>query len=95
MHFGHKNVIKFDNRPFNDVDEMDAELIRLWNSKVSADDHVYIIGDLCFRNGRQEQWYIKQLNGHKHLILGNHDVKIQSNAEAMAYFESIDQMMAT
>ena len=92
MHFGHKNVIKFDNRPFNDVDEMDAELIRLWNSKVSADDHVYIIGDLCFRNGRQEQWYIKQLNGHKHLILGNHDVKIQSNAEAMAYFESVDQI---
>ena len=43
MHFGHKNVIKFDNRPFNDVDERDAELIRLWNSKVSADDHVYII----------------------------------------------------
>lgn len=40
MHFGHKNVIKFDNRPFNDVDEMDAELIRLWNSKVSAGDHV-------------------------------------------------------
>ena len=73
LHFGHKNVIRFDNRPFKDVDEMDAELIRLWNSKVSNDDHVYIIGDLCFRNGIQEQWYIRQLKGHKHLIIGNHD----------------------
>lgn len=92
LHFGHKNVIRFDNRPFKDVDEMDAELIRLWNSKVSNDDNVYIIGDLCFRNGIQEQWYIRQLKGHKHLILGNHDIKIQSNDEAMSYFESIDQI---
>ena len=33
-HFGHENVIRFDNRPFASVEEMDAEMIRQWNNKV-------------------------------------------------------------
>ena len=92
LHFDHKNVIRFDVRPFADVDEMDAELIRQWNDKVTDSDHVYVVGDLCFQNGRQEQWYVKQLKGHKHLILGNHDIKIQNNDEAMSHFESVGQI---
>lgn len=66
LHFGHKNVIKFDDRPFDNVDEMDKALICLWNDKVKTEDHIYIVGDFCYRNGRPEQWYLKQLNGHKH-----------------------------
>lgn len=72
LHFGHKNVIRFDTRPFQSVDEMDEELIRLWNNKVSDTDDVYIVGDFSYRSGRQEQWYLKQLNGRKHLILGKY-----------------------
>ena len=90
LHFGHKNVIKFDDRPFDNVDENDEALICLWNDKVKTEDHIYIVGDFCYRNGRPEQWYLKQLNGHKHQILGNHDIKIQSNEVAMSYFESVD-----
>ncbi len=46
LHFGHKDVIAFDRRPFKDVEEMEAELIRKWNAKVSRDDHVFVIGDM-------------------------------------------------
>ena len=35
LHFGHKNVILFEHRPFSDVDTMDHCLIQLWNSRVS------------------------------------------------------------
>ena len=45
LHFGHTNVIRFDHRPFADVDKMDHCMIKLWNSRVSAEDDVYIIGD--------------------------------------------------
>ena len=38
LHFGHKNVIGFDHRPFADVDEMDNYIIRAWNSRVQNDD---------------------------------------------------------
>ena len=93
LHFGHSNVINFDHRPFLDVTEMDQALIKLWNSRVSADDNVYILGDFCYRNGNAAEWYLRQLKGHKHLIIGNHDKATLNNEKAMAYFESVDKMM--
>ena len=48
-HFGHLNCIRFDNRPFASAEEMDAELIRRWNEKVSDGDDIYFLGDLTYR----------------------------------------------
>lgn len=42
LHFGHKNIIQYDQRPFSSVDEMDAALIERWNRKVSPEDLVYV-----------------------------------------------------
>lgn len=92
-HFGHERVIDFDHRPFANVEEMDQKLIEGWNRRVDREDHVYILGDFAYRNTHPEEWYLKQLKGRKHLILGNHDAKLQSNEEAMAYFESSDKML--
>ena len=91
-HFGHKNVIGFDHRPFIDVNEMDHCLIKLWNSRVQPDDDVYIVGDFAFRNEKPAEWYLRQLKGHKHLIIGNHDRKTLENEAAMSYFESVDKL---
>lgn len=93
LHFGPKNVIRFDQRPFMDVEEMDAKIIALWNEKVSKGDNVYVLGDFCYRNEQPEQWYLEQLKGHKHLIIGNHDTKLLKNEIAMAHFESVDKIM--
>lgn len=93
LHFGHRNVLTFDHRPFSDVEEMDRVLMQLWNSRVQPEDHVYVIGDFCYRSGKTEDWYLRQLQGHKHLVIGNHDKKLLENEKAMAYFESVDKMM--
>lgn len=72
-HFGHRNIIKYCNRPFANVEEMTEGLIKNWNSVVGKNDIVYVVGDfaLC---GKQKIIEIgKQLNGRKRLILGNHD----------------------
>ena len=52
-----------------DVEEMDQYIIVRWNERVSEDDTVYILGDICHRNSRDSSWYLKQLKGHKILIL--------------------------
>lgn len=93
LHFGHKNVINFDHRPFRDVDEMDSVLIKLWNSRVDKDDTVYIVGDLCYRSSNPPEWYLRQLKGHKVLIMGNHDTNTVKNANAVKYLEGVDKMM--
>ena len=73
-HFGHKKIIKYSNRPFNSVEEMDEELIRRFNSRVSPGDIVYNLGDYCFTNPEK---YAGRLNGNIIRIKGSHDHDIK------------------
>ena len=76
LHFGHKDVIAFDNRPFRNVEEMEEEMIRHWNAKVSKKDHVFVIGDMFGGvNTTHAGEIVHALNGRIHLIRGNHDPK--------------------
>ena len=93
LHFGHSNVIKFDHRPFLDREEMDKFLIRNWNERVQSDDDVYIVGDLCYHSDKTADWYLRQLKGHKHLVVGNHDGLILDNPKALHYLEDVEKMM--
>ena len=54
LHFGHENVLRFDNRPFETVEEMDEELINRWNDKVGKGDLVYVLGDLIWKTATNE-----------------------------------------
>ena len=73
MHFGHENVIRFDNRPFADANEMDKCMLSYWNMRVTKNDTVYILGDAFWKNEEQSTKIINQLKGRKILIKGNHD----------------------
>lgn len=89
LHFGHENVIAFDNRPFQSVEEMDAELIRRWNNKVGKGDLTYVLGDMIWKSRNDDApGLIKQLNGQIILIKGNHD-RFLHNAKAKAALAGI------
>ena len=79
LHFGHANVIRFDDRPFSDVAAMEDALIQNWNSVTDQNDTVYILGDFCW--GKEDEWkrILPQLKGNKVLIRGNHDIKEMSS----------------
>lgn len=63
-------MIRYCNRPFDDVDHMNAELIRIHNERVSPGDVVYHLGDFAFRDAGR---YMMAMRGQFHLIRGNHD----------------------
>lgn len=86
-HFGHKNVIRFDNRPFADTALMDEVLVHNWNERVTEDDTVYILGDCFWKNEENSVKLIQRLKGHKHLIRGNHD---WVHGRLRFYYESIE-----
>ena len=72
-HYGHKNCLAFDNRPFFTVEEMNQALIDNWNSRVSPEDIVYVLGDMFWCKSSEAIPVLQQLNGQKFLIKGNHD----------------------
>lgn len=78
MHFGHENIIKYCNRPFKSLDDMNTKLINNWNERVKPEDIVYHVGDFCFHSGREggkvkaKVWESK-LNGSIYHVYGNHD----------------------
>ncbi len=74
-HFGHKNVIEYENRPFKTIEEMDKQLIDNWNNTVCDDDTVYVLGDFSFYNKKKTREICLYLNGRKILIMGNHDTE--------------------
>lgn len=78
LHLFHNNIIKYENRPFSNVDNMNESLIRNWNDLVTNDDLVYILGDLSFGSMKKTNNILKRLNGDKILIKGNHDVNIDA-----------------
>jgi len=73
-HFGHSNSIKYCNRPFASVEEMDEVLIERWNERVKPSDTVWHLGDFAFHKSYDElQTLFSRLNGTKCLVIGNHD----------------------
>ena len=91
-HFGHKNIIKMCNRPFESIEEMDETLIKNWNNKVNGSDTVYIIGDMFYRSDNVQQ-ILQRLKGKKRLIIGNHDGSWMTKLDAAKYFASIDNYL--
>ena len=74
IHFGHRNVIRHCDRPFKTVTEMNDEIIKRWNNVVTDADRVFVVGDMFLCDIDEAELYIKQLNGYKILIKGNHDL---------------------
>jgi calcineurin-like phosphoesterase family protein len=85
-HFGHANIIKHCNRPFQDPEDMDNSLIERWNCRIKPEDTVYHLGDFSFRNKKNISNYLGKLHGNIHLILGNHD---EISVDCGAKFKSI------
>lgn len=79
-HYGHTNIIKYCNRPFSSVEEMNAAIIDNLNSKVDKNDQVFHLGDFClklfFPYGNN---ILSQLNGSHSFIKGSHDKGIRAD----------------
>lgn len=62
-HFGHANIVKYSGRPFEDVYEMNAALVRNWNETVKPGDLVYHLGDFALCDVENAVKIVERLAG--------------------------------
>jgi calcineurin-like phosphoesterase family protein len=79
-HFGHRNIIRYSNRPFESVEHMGLELIsryRTWWHQLPhqerLDASVVWCGDAFLCHVEEARAVMNQLPGRKILVRGNHD----------------------
>jgi calcineurin-like phosphoesterase family protein len=72
-HFGHRVIMPYRGMPEKEAEAFDKIMVHRWNGVVKPDDKVYHLGDVSFRNQEYTKEIVSQLNGHKILIMGNHD----------------------
>jgi calcineurin-like phosphoesterase family protein len=74
FHLGHTNIIKYESRPFADVEEMSRVITAQWNKVIKSNDQLAIIlGDFAMGNRAKIEEAAGKLHGRKWLLLGNHD----------------------
>ena len=73
LHFMHSNILKYDQRPFETIEEHDEALITYFNELVKPKDILFLLGDVCMGPIKDSLGKAKQLNGYRYLISGNHD----------------------
>lgn len=72
MHFGHGNIIKYCNRPFKDLAEMQSTLVLNWMQTIGQDDTVFHLGDFSFMGRENTMRLLASLSGNKIFFKGNH-----------------------
>ena len=93
LHLGYFPILHDTARPFTGVPEMDEALISNWNARVGADDSVYIVGDFSYNGGEAPTQYLSRLNGHLHLIRGNHDTGLNHAERLLDYCDSVTDFL--
>lgn len=75
LHLNHQRDFIYAARGYETIEEMNKDLIRKYNSVVTDNDEVYILGDLCLGGADSlidNFKMLSQLNGKIHIVLGNH-----------------------
>ncbi|GAG82724.1 unnamed protein product, partial [marine sediment metagenome] len=95
-HFGHANIIRYCNRPFQSVEEMDETMIANRNEVVGHDDIVYDLADFTLGNKLTARRYFSRLNGQTRVLCNpwHHDKRwlggeYYSRSGGVEYMKSI------
>ena len=96
-HFFHDNILKFLDREqsafrgqyWQTAEDMNETMIMNWNALVKPQDKVYHLGDVACGVKYPNEFVnlMRRLNGHKRLMLGNHD---RIHMDGYRFFEKIE-----
>jgi len=91
LHLGHFNIIKYSNRPFTDIEQMNNTIINNINEVVMPEDDLWILGDFFFGTAAKAKDFLQRINcNNLHFTFGNHDKEMRKE-EIRGFFKSMDE----
>lgn len=75
LHLGHDRDFVWAKRGFSNVQEHNETLIKNIRTCVGENDEFFILGDLTLGDLDAAAPLLRQIPGHVHVILGNHDTE--------------------
>ena len=96
LHLGHANILQFEPGRITELHlspirvddscvEHDEALIARINSRVKPEDKLFILGDVGLASSGYLRNCVQRINGHKHLVRGNHDKHTDSHFYKMGF----------
>lgn len=92
LHLADERIFKLCRRPFSSLAEYETKLIDNWNSKVTENDDVYVLGDLATGSAEIIKRFFSKVRGRKHLIVGNHDEEYLNEYILTESFVGVDRL---
>ena len=90
-HFGDERILRYENRPFSSVEEMDKAISENWNQVVGEEDMVFHLGDVSSYDPERNKEILSSLHGKKILVMGHHDQNYTSRQwEEMGFDQAIN-----
>lgn len=92
LHFSHINIIKYADRKFDNITEMNQILMKNWNKTLNQKDEIYILGDFTLKGKETAIELLDQLHGKKYLIKGNHDTFATDTVNGLEWIKDIHEI---
>ena len=95
FHLGHKNIIRYCNRPFQTVEEMNQEILERLNSRAKANDILYFLGDFCIGPKVRAAELRQKIRCKKIFALaGNHDKETRKLTQEFTWLNDLSGGLA-
>lgn len=90
FHLGHANIIRYCNRPFATVEEMDRAILDRLNASVKVNDVLYFLGDFCMGSQARVIAYRRRIRCEEILTVpGNHDRQARKLKEEFHWLDNL------
>lgn len=93
FHLGHANIIRYCNRPFATVEEMDQAIVEWLNASVKRDDVLYFLGDFCMGGQQKIFAYRRRIHCKKiFAVPGHHDKQARKLKEEFSWLDNLAEV---
>ena len=93
FHLGHKNIIRYCNRPFDSVEAMNSAILERLNSAVKANDVLYFLGDFCIGPKARALELRREIRCKKiFAVPGNHDKDTRKLTEEFSWLGDLAEV---